>query len=140
MFVLAFTRAGRSLYAIGGNKDAARAAGIPVERTLWLVFMVGSLLAAMGGVLYVAKFASMSAGTGSGEIFTVFAAVVIGGVSLNGGKGTLFGAFCGIFLLDLIQNVLTFAGVPGSWLPFFDGIIILSVLSIARITTGEAQD
>jgi len=140
MFILAFTPAGRSLYAIGGNKDAARAAGIRVERNLWVAFIIGSTLAALGGVLYVAKFASMSANTGNGEIFTVFAAVVIGGVSLNGGKGTLFGAFCGIFLLYLIQNVLTFAGVPGSWLPFFDGIIILTMLMIARITTGEAQD
>jgi len=140
IFVLGYTRVGRSLYAIGGNKEAARAAGISVERTLWLVFVVGSVLAALGGVLYVSKFASMSAGTGSGVIFNVFAAVVIGGVSLNGGKGTLFGAFCGVFLLDLIQNVLTFAGVPGSWLPFFDGIIILTMLIISRITTGEVQD
>jgi simple sugar transport system permease protein len=140
ILVLTFTRAGRSIYAIGGNSDAARAAGIRVERTLLFVFVIGSALAALGGVLYTAKYASMSANTGSGKIFTVFAAVVIGGISLNGGKGTLFGAFCGIFLLDLIQNVLTFAGVKGTWLDFFDGVIILSMLILSRLTTGEAQD
>ncbi|MDQ1486845.1 MAG: simple sugar transport system permease protein [Actinomycetota bacterium] len=139
IFVLSLTRPGRSLYAIGGNMDAARAAGIRVERTLFGVFILGSILAAVGGLLYAGKFASVGADSGKGYIFTVFAAVVIGGVSLNGGKGTLFGAFCGVLLLYLIQNVLTFAGVPGVWLDALNGAIILTVLIIARITTGEAQ-
>jgi simple sugar transport system permease protein len=139
IFVLALTRPGRSLYAIGGNLNAARAAGIRVERTLWIVFVVGSLLAAVGGLLYAGKYASIGADSGKGYIFTVFAATVLGGVSLNGGKGTLFGAFCGILLLYLVQNILTLAGVSGYWQDALNGGIILTVLIIARVTTGEAQ-
>lgn len=140
MFLLGFTRMGRAVYAVGGNVDAARAAGIRVERVLWVVFVLGSLLAALGGLLYAGKFASVDATAGKGYIFTVFAAVVLGGVSLNGGKGTLFGAFCGITLLYLVQNVLQLSGANQFWLDAFDGAVILTVLIIARITTGEAQD
>jgi simple sugar transport system permease protein len=139
IFVLSLTRPGRSLYAIGGNLNAARAAGIRVERVLWAVFILGSLLAAVGGLLYAGKYASIGADSGKGYIFTVFAATVLGGVSLNGGKGTLFGAFCGILLLYLVQNILTLAGVSGYWQDALNGAIILTVLIIARVTTGEAQ-
>jgi simple sugar transport system permease protein len=140
MVVLSLTRPGRSLYAIGGNLNAARAAGIRVERTLWMVFVIGSVLAAVGGLLYAGKYASIGADSGKGDIFTVFAATVLGGVSLNGGKGTLFGAFCGILLLYLVQNILTLAGVNVYWQDALNGAIILSVLIIARLTTGEAQN
>jgi simple sugar transport system permease protein len=139
IFVLSLTKPGRSLYAIGGNLNAARAAGIRVERTLWMVFILGSVLAAVGGLLYAGKYASIGATSGKGDIFTVFAATVLGGVSLNGGKGTLFGAFCGIMLLYLVQNILTLAGVSGYWQDALNGGIILTVLIIARVTTGEAQ-
>ncbi|MDX6201692.1 MAG: simple sugar transport system permease protein [Frankiales bacterium] len=139
IFVLSLTRPGRSLYAIGGNLNAARAAGIRVERVLWAVFILGSLLAAVGGLLYAGKYASIGADSGKGYIFTVFAATVLGGVSLNGGKGTLFGAFCGILLLYLVQNILTLVGVSGYWQDALNGAIILTVLIIARVTTGEAQ-
>jgi simple sugar transport system permease protein len=139
IFVLSLTRPGRSLYAIGGNLNAARAAGIRVERVIWLVFILGSVIAAVGGLLYAGKYASIGADSGKGYIFTVFAATVLGGVSLNGGKGTLFGAFCGILLLYLVQNILTLAGVSGYWQDALNGGIILTVLIIARVTTGEAQ-
>ena len=66
-----------------------------------------SLLAALGGLLLSGRLASVAASQGNGAIFTVFAAAVIGGVSLNGGKGTMFGAFTGVLLLYMIQNVLT---------------------------------
>jgi simple sugar transport system permease protein len=89
--------------------------------------------------LYAGKYASIGADSGKGYIFTVFAATVLGGVSLNGGKGTLFGAFCGILLLYLVQNILTLAGVSGYWQDALNGAIILTVLIIARVTTGEAQ-
>jgi simple sugar transport system permease protein len=139
MVVLALTRPGRALYAVGGNADAARAGGIRVERTYWIVFILGSLFAAVGGLLYAGKFASVGAGSGNGYIFTVFAAVVLGGVSLQGGKGTLFGAFCGILLLYLVRNILTLAQVNQYWQDALNGAIILVVLIIARLSTGEAQ-
>ncbi len=97
--VLGFTRPGRALYAIGGNVDAARAAGIRTDRVLWLTLIIASALAALAGLLLSGRLASVAAAQGSGGIFTVFAAAVIGGVSLNGGKGSIFGAFTGVLLL-----------------------------------------
>ncbi|MEV0407937.1 ABC transporter permease [Actinoallomurus sp. NPDC050550] len=138
--VTGYTRFGRALYAIGGNADAARAAGIRVDRVLWGTLVVASLLASLGGLLLTGRLASVAASQGNGAIFTVFAAAVIGGVSLNGGKGTIFGAFTGILLLYMIQNVLTLAGVPAQWIGALNGAIILVALIISRITSGQAQE
>ena len=138
--VLGFTGFGRSLYAIGGNLDAARAAGIRTERVLWIVITTASVLAALGGLMLSGRLASVASAQGNGYIFTVFAAAVIGGISLNGGKGTMFGAFTGILLLYMIQNVLTLAGIPAQWIGALNGGIILIALALSRITGGKAQD
>jgi simple sugar transport system permease protein len=138
--VLGFSRPGRALYAIGGNVDAARAAGIRTDRVLWLTLVVASVLAALGGLLLSGRLASVAAAQGNGDIFTVFAAAVIGGVSLNGGKGSIFGAFTGVLLLFMIQNVLTLAGVPAQWISALNGAIILIALAVSRITSGRAQE
>lgn len=140
MFVLGYTRAGRSLYAIGGNPNAARAAGINVDRVLWITLIVCSTLAALGGLMLTGRLASVAANQGNGYIFTVFASAVIGGISLNGGKGTMFGAFTGVLLLYMIQDVLTLAGVSAEWIGALDGAIILLALVLSRITSGQAQD
>lgn len=140
MFVLGYTRAGRSLYAIGGNPNAARAAGINVDRVLWITLIICSALAALGGLMLTGRLASVAANQGNGYIFTVFASAVIGGISLNGGKGTMFGAFTGVLLLYMIQDVLTLAGVHAEWIGALDGAIILLALVLSRITSGQAQD
>ncbi len=138
--VLGFTQSGRSLYAIGGNVDAARAAGIRTDRVLWLTLIVASTLAALGGMLLSGRLASVAAAQGNGDIFNVFAAAVIGGISLNGGKGSVFGAFTGVLLLFMIENVLTLAGVPAQWISALNGAIILIALAVSRITSGKAQE
>ncbi|MDX5569603.1 ABC transporter permease [Streptomyces sp. ID05-04B] len=138
--VLGWTSFGRSLYAIGGNVDAAKAAGIRTDRVLWIVLVSGSVLAALAGLLLSGRLASVASAQGNGYIFTVFAAAVIGGISLNGGKGTMFGAFSGILLLFMIQNVLTLAGVPAQWIGALNGLIILAALMISRITGGKVQE
>ncbi|PPS67276.1 MULTISPECIES: ABC transporter permease [Streptomyces] len=138
--VLGWTSFGRSLYAIGGNVDAAKAAGIRTDRVLWIVIVTGSLLAALAGLMLSGRLASVASAQGNGYIFTVFAAAVIGGISLNGGKGTVFGAFSGILLLFMIQNVLTLAGVPAQWIGALNGLIILVALTISRITGGKVQE
>lgn len=138
--VLGFTSVGRSLYAIGGNIDAAKAGGIRTGRVLMGALVAASLLAAIGGLLLSGRLASVAAAQGNGAIFTVFAAAVIGGVSLSGGRGTVFGAFTGILLLYLIQNVLTLAGVPAQWIGALNGAIILVALTLSRITSGRKQE
>jgi len=138
--VLGFTSFGRSLYAIGGNVDASKAAGIRTDRVLWIVIVTASLLAALSGLMLSGRLASVASAQGNGYIFTVFAAAVIGGISLNGGKGTMFGAFTGILLLFMIQNVLTLGGVPPEWIGALNGTIILIALALSRVTGGKAQE
>ncbi|MEW9528073.1 ABC transporter permease [Microbispora sp. NPDC049125] len=137
---LGYFRVGRALYAIGGNDDAARAAGVRVNRVVWGVFIIGSTLAALAGLLTTGWLGSISANQGNGWIFMVFAAAVIGGVSLDGGKGTVFGALTGVLVIGLVENILTLKGVPGEWKQLVYGVIILVALMISRLAGGKAQD
>ncbi|GAA2665475.1 ABC transporter permease [Streptomyces vastus] len=138
--MLRYHRWGRALYAIGGNADAARAAGIRVERVMLGVFIIAGALAAVGGLMQTGYVGAINANQGQNMIFTVFAAAVIGGISLDGGKGTMFGALTGVLLLGVVQNLLTLAQVPSFWIQAIYGGIILVALMIARVTTGRAQD
>ncbi|WP_405877894.1 ABC transporter permease [Streptomyces sp. NBC_01136] len=138
--ILKYHRVGRALYAIGGNAEAARAAGIRVDRILLGVSVVAGVLASVGGIMQTGYVGAISANQGNNMIFTVMAAAVIGGISLDGGKGTMFGALTGVLLLGVVQNLLTLAQVPSFWIQAIYGGIILVALMIARVTTGRAQD
>ncbi|MFR0355749.1 ABC transporter permease [Streptomyces sediminimaris] len=138
--VLKYHRVGRSLYAIGGNLEAARAAGIRVDRARLGVYVVAGVLASVGGLMYTGYVGAIGANQGQNMIFTVFAAAVIGGISLDGGKGTMFGALTGVLLLGVVKTMLTMAQVPSFWIDAIYGGIILLALVLARVTTGRAQD
>ena len=137
---LRYHRLGRALYAIGGNPEAARAAGIRVERVTWGVYVIAGMLAALGGLVITGYVGAISANQGNGMIFTVFAAAVIGGISLDGGKGTMFGALTGVLLLGVVQNLLTLAQVPSFWIQAIYGAIILGSLAVAKFAGGQAQE
>ncbi|ANW20975.1 ABC transporter permease [Streptomyces clavuligerus] len=137
---LAYHRHGRALYAIGGNPEAARAAGIRTDRIVWAVLVAAGVLAAFAGILYTGHYGSVAATQGNGWIFQVFAAAVIGGISLKGGRGTLFGALTGVLTLQLVVNVMTLGGVPALWNQFLNGAIIIVALVISRYASGERQD
>jgi simple sugar transport system permease protein len=138
--VLRYHRLGRALYAIGGNPEAARAAGIRVERITWGVYVLAGVLAAIGGLAITGYVGAISANQGNGLIFTVFAAAVIGGISLDGGKGTMFGALTGVLLLGVVGNLLTLAQVPSFWIQAIYGAIILGSLMVARFASGQSQE
>lgn len=140
MVIMRYTRLGRSLYAIGGNADAARAAGIRVDFIVSGIFILASVLAAVAGILYTAQYASVGQSQGSGYIFTVFAACVIGGISLNGGRGSVFGALTGILLLKFIDQLLRSLQVPGTVIDLITGSFILVALIISRLASGKPQD
>src|SRR5216684_2141189 len=128
-----YHRIGRAMYAIGGNLEAARAAGIQVDRIRIGVFMVASILAAVGGLMQAGRVTAVTAGQGSNLIFGVFAAAVIGGVSLDGGRGRMVGALTGVILLSLVTNILTLSNISSTWIDAVDGAIILIALGIARV-------
>jgi simple sugar transport system permease protein len=138
--MLRYHRLGRALYAIGGNPEAARAAGIRVERITWGVYVLAGALAALGGLAITGYVGAISANQGNGLIFTVFAAAVIGGISLDGGKGTMFGALTGVLLLGVVGNLLTLAQVPSFWIQAIYGAIILGSLMVARFAGGQSQE
>ncbi|WP_329091546.1 MULTISPECIES: ABC transporter permease [unclassified Streptosporangium] len=132
-------RHGRALYAVGGNSTAARAAGIRVPSAILAVYVVGGLLAALAGLLLAGRLAAVTAGQGQNMIFSVFAAAVIGGIGLNGGKGSILGALTGVLLLGIISNILTLSQISTFWIDAANGAIILGALLIQRATgeTGE---
>lgn len=130
-------RFGRSLYAIGGNERAARAAGVPVDRTLWTVFVIAGGLAALAGVMLVGRLNTVAVSQGEGLIFDVFAAAVIGGVALDGGKGTIQGAVSGVLLLGIVSNLLTLANVPSYWVQATRGAIILVAMIVAAVAANR---
>jgi simple sugar transport system permease protein len=137
---LRYHRLGRALYAIGGNAEAARVAGVRVDRVMWGTFIVAGMLAALAGLMLTGRIASVVPSQGQNMIFYVFAAAVIGGISLNGGKGRLLGALTGVLLLGILQNVLTLAEIPAFWIDAVYGAIILVALVLSRVTGGTSEE
>jgi simple sugar transport system permease protein len=137
---LRYHRTGRAIYAVGGNPEAARAAGIKVDRIKIGVYLAGGVLAAIGGLMEAGRVSAVtgSQGYGEGIIFPVFAAAVIGGVSLKGGRGNMVGAASGVILLGLVQNILDLANVSNYWIEAINGAVILFALVLARFIGGEA--
>src|ERR1700727_1034113 len=133
-------RLGRALFALGGTPEAARAARIRGARITWGVYVLAGMLAALGGLAITGYVGAISANQGNGLIFTVFAAAVIGGISLDGGKGTMFGALTGVLLLGVVGNLLTLAQVPSFWVQAIYGAIILGSLMVARFAGGQSQE
>jgi simple sugar transport system permease protein len=137
---LRYHRAGRAIYAVGGNPAAARAAGIKVEQVKIGVYIVGSMLAAIGGLMEAGRVSAVTGqqGYGEGIIFSVFAAAVIGGVSLKGGRGNMVGAASGVILLGIVSDILDLAQVSNYWIEAIDGAVILFALFLARVVGGES--
>ena len=125
---MGFHPTGRRIYAMGGNPDAARAAGVRTLRLTIGLFVFGGLMASIAGLALSARIASVTASQGANIIFTVFAAAVIGGISLEGGRGSILGAASGVVLLGLIQNILVLSNIPSFWIDATYGAIILGAL------------
>jgi simple sugar transport system permease protein len=137
---LRYHRTGRAIYAVGGNPAAARAAGIKVERVKIGVYVAGSVLAAIGGLMEAGRVSAVTGQQGyqEGIIFSVFAAAVIGGVSLRGGRGNMIGAASGVILLGIVQDILDLANVSNYWIEAINGAVILFALFLARVVGGES--
>ncbi|TDD32947.1 ABC transporter permease [Actinomadura sp. KC06] len=129
--MLRWTAFGRNAFAIGGNEQAARLAGIPVARTKLLLYTLGGLLAGLGGVLLVARLGAASPGTGGLHLeLTVVAAVVIGGTALHGGSGTLVGTVLGVLLLGVVTNSINLLQIDSH----YQDVALGAVLLVAAIT------
>lgn len=128
--VLNHRRFGRELYAIGGNKAAAIASGIDADKRIRQVYVISGFLAAFGGWMLAGRVASIQVNLGEGYIFTVMAAAVIGGISLQGGRGTMLGALGGVLLLSTIDRGLNLMKVSVFWIKVIQGLIIMLAMFI----------
>ncbi len=123
---LSYTRRGRHIYALGSNPDAARLRGVPVERVTFFVYAVTGALCGFAGILYASRFGFLNPGqTGVGLELTVIAAVVIGGVNVFGGSGSVLGVLLGCLLLGAINVALAVLGIAGTWQYAVYGVVIL---------------
>ncbi|GAA3676540.1 ABC transporter permease [Nonomuraea antimicrobica] len=144
-YLLSRTKWGRAVYAVGGNVEAARRAGINVRAIYTSVFVLCSSLAAVGGILAAARLAAANQSSGSGDVnLNAIAAAVIGGTSLFGGRGTAFGALLGIIVIQSISSGLTLLNLDSSIRFVVTGAVLLlavivdSVSRRSRTSSGRA--
>jgi len=130
---LQHTRVGRQIYALGSNPDAAPLRGIDADRVTLLVFTISGALSGLAGIMYASRWGFVNpSNTGAGFEFQVIAAVVIGGVSINGGVGTVLGTVLGVLLLGCVSAALPFVGIAGTTQNAIYGAVILLALIIDR--------
>jgi rhamnose transport system permease protein len=125
-------RSGRELYAIGSDPDAARLAGIPIARRIFFTFVLSGAIAGLGGVFWATQYNTIDATAATGLELQVIAAVVVGGVAIFGGSGSVVGAALGALLLQTINVALNVLGVPSLWTEAIAGFLLLVAITLDR--------
>ena len=128
--VLRFTPFGRYVYAIGGNEEAARLSGIQTGKVKIVTYAVSGLLAGIAAVLYVAQYRQGKPDAGAGLELDAIAAVVIGGTSLMGGRGSMAGTFCGVLIFGLLSNILQLHNINSNLQLVLKGLIIVGTVLV----------
>lgn len=124
---------GRHIFAVGGNESAARLLGIKVNRVKWTMYILAGLLSAAGGIVLTARLGSAGPDNALGYELICIASAVIGGASLTGGEGSIFGVIIGAALLALIQNGLELLGWGNYWQDLVIGAVILLAVSVDQV-------
>jgi rhamnose transport system permease protein len=138
-YVLRTARSGRELYAIGSDPDAAQLYGLRVSRRVLSAFVVSGALAGLAGVIYDARYGTVSSGAGYGIELQAVGAAVIGGVAIFGGSGTVWGAAIGAFLLVTINRALPVVGISDFWQQAVVGALILAAIVLDRVLTLRTE-
>jgi ribose transport system permease protein len=130
---------GRYITMIGGNRAATFRAGIPVNKLIWISFILAGTIAGLAGWLLAIRTSGASAGLGVGMLFQAFAAVVIGGVSLKGGVGQLPGVYAGVLLLHAIQTAINLMGLPAHYTQMILGSLVLAAVLLDTVKLAIRQ-
>lgn len=136
-FFMKKTRTGRYIYAIGGNEKATMLSGIRVDRVKLLVYTLAGLLSAVAGILVTARLDSAQPNAGSGYELDAIAAVVIGGASLSGGKGSILGTVVGALIIGVLNNGLVLLDVSPFWQQVVKGFVILLAVIMDRYSSKQ---
>jgi len=135
--VLRKTRFGRYVYAVGGNERAAKLSGLNVNRIKLFVYTIAGALSAIGALILTSKIDSATPKAGGGYELDSIAAVVIGGTSLSGGKGSVLGTILGALIIGVLNSGLIFLEVPPFWQKVIKGFVILLAVAIDKLNTKE---
>jgi ribose transport system permease protein len=127
-YILRYVALGRSIYAVGGNREAARVSGINVDKTKILVYIFSGLMAAIAGVVLAGRLNSANALMADGEELRSIAAVVIGGTNLFGGEGGVLGSLIGALTMGVLGNGLNLLNVSAFWQRVIQGVVIILVV------------
>lgn len=131
------TQLGRHIYAVGGNETAARLSGLKIERIKLIVYSVAGAMAAIAGILVTSRLDSAQPNAGAGYELDSIAAVVIGGTSLSGGKGSVMGTVQGALIIGVLNNGLVLLNVSPFWQQIIKGLVILIAVGIEKINSKE---
>jgi ribose/xylose/arabinose/galactoside ABC-type transport system permease subunit len=132
-YFLSQRRTGRYVYAVGSNEESARLSGINIQRTKLLVYSLGGLMVAIGGVLWTARLSSGSPIGGTGYEMESIAAVIVGGGSMFGGVGTVWGTGIGVLLFGAINSILNLLGISPYWQGTIKGVLILMAVALSQV-------
>jgi ribose transport system permease protein len=133
------TSFGLQIYATGGNRSAAEIAGVNTKKILISVYVISGFLAGLSGVILSSRVISGPPNLGSGYELGAIAAVVIGGASLSGGRGTIWGTFLGLLLIQTLNNGLDILVVPAYWQKVISGVLIVSAVTIDAISMRRSR-
>lgn len=133
------TQPGRDIYAVGSNPDAAEVAGIPVQRVIFMVYVISGFLCGLAGVLWASRFESAQTNTALGFELQVVAAAVVGGVNIFGGSGTVVGVTLGALLLGVINNALIIVRISPFWQLAVQGLLILLAIIVDSAVLRRLQ-
>lgn len=126
--ILSRTRFGRYVYAIGNNEEAARFSGVPIRRVKIALYTGTGFLVALAAIIYTSRVSTARADSGTGLELDVIAAVVLGGASIYGGKGTIAGTVLGLLIIATLRNGLVLAGVSSTWQLFILGVLLIAAV------------
>ena len=138
--ILTRTRFGRYVYAMGSNREAARLSGIDVRKWTMLTYVVAGVCAGIGGIAFAATYTTVIPAQGQGfELFAI-AAAVIGGTSLSGGVGSVFGTLIGVFIMAVLSNGLPSMGLQAHYQTFFTGVVVIGAVGLDQYRTRKASE
>jgi len=138
-FVMKFTRFGRQMYAIGSNRVAADLAGIRGDRLIVIAFLLSSLAFTLSGLIYVSQLGATTSNTGAGLELFVVTAIILGGASLTGGRGTIVGTVLGLLILGVIGNGLVLLNVQPYWQTVVRGALLIGAVALDQIRRRQAR-